>query len=361
MKSEGLIVISEKEFMDHLYSRKFLLVLSIILIVSIIGMITGSAEYNEEIEAYNEIQAVATGDVVVFSGYMGFKPSIMTIFTDVGELLVSLGAILGIAMGFDLITREKESKSLKILLSHPIYRDEVINGKAIGGIIALSLAIIITGLISLAILLIFGIIPTDEEIFPILLFGIVAFMMIFSYFAIALFMSTISEDSGNSLIYTLIVFIFLSILLPVFVADTTIDVIVGDPPEYPEELISDLYSSARSGGPGSDRFALESNERWEQYRTEMQDYWNKRQSLSDFITLLSPTSNFEYIINSLSGIGGNVASVSHGSFSYADTSEETEDPLGILGDLLKNIIALIAIPAIFFGASYVKFMRLDVR
>ena len=360
MKSEGLIVISEKEFMDHIYSCKFLLILSIILIVTIIGMITGSAEYNEMIESYNENQAVVVSSSG-FSGFMGFKPSIMTIFSSVGGLLSSLGAILGIAMGFDLITREKESKSLKILLSHPIYRDEVINGKAIGGIMALLMAIIITGLISLAILLIFGIIPTDEEIFPIIMFGIVAFMMIFSYFAIALFMSTISEDSGNSLIYTLIVFIFLSILLPVFVADTTIDIIVGDAPEYPEDLIMELHSSAREGGHGMDRSTLETNERWVQYRTEMQDYWNKRQSLSDFITLLSPTSNYEYIIYSLSAIGGEQASVIRGSFSYADTSEETSDPFDILGSLLKNIIALVAIPAIFFGASYVKFMRLDVR
>ena len=54
MKSKGLISISEKEFHDHIYSRKFLLFLSIILIVTIIGMATGSVEYNKQIEQYNE-------------------------------------------------------------------------------------------------------------------------------------------------------------------------------------------------------------------------------------------------------------------------------------------------------------------
>jgi ABC-2 type transport system permease protein len=362
MKSEGLFVISEKEFMDHIYSRKFLMILSIILVVAVIGMVTGSAEYNEQIEEYNENQEVAE-DTAGFSGFMGFKPSVMTIFSSVGELLVSLGAILGIAIGFDLITREKESKSLKILLSHPIYRDEVINGKAIGGILALLLALVLTGLISTAILLIFGIIPSGDEIFPIMFFGIAAFMMIFSYFAIALFMSTVSEDSGNSLIYTLIVFISLSILLPVFVADTTVDIIVGDAPEYPEGLMEDLQGSMRRGGPdGGGTSALEENEEWIQYRTDMQDYWNKRQSISDFITLLSPSSNFEHIIDSLSNsrsdpMGGGP----RGSFSYADTSDDADEPMEVLGNLLKNIIALMAVPAIFFGLAYVRFMRLDVR
>ncbi len=361
MRSEGLLVISEKEFMDHINSRKFLMILSIILVVAVIGMITGSAEYNEQIEEYNENQAVAE-DMAGFTGFMGFKPSVMTIFSGVGELLVSLGAILGIAIGFDLITREKESKSLKILLSHPIYRDEVINGKAIGGILALLLALVLTALISVAILLIFGIIPAGDEIFPIVLFGIAAFLMIFSYFAIALFMSTISEDSGTALIYTLIVFIFLSILLPVFVTDTTIDIIVGDAPEYPEELMEELRSM-RGGGPdGGDRSSLEENEEWLQYRTEMQDYWNKRQSISDIITLLSPTSNFEYITDSLSGSGmDTMRSGPPGSFSYADTGEETTGVMDIMGSLFKNIIALMAVPAIFFGLAYVRFMRLDVR
>ena len=59
MNSEGLMVISDKEFMDHLSSRKFLMILAIILAVTIIGMITGSVEYNNEIEEYNSNQAVA--------------------------------------------------------------------------------------------------------------------------------------------------------------------------------------------------------------------------------------------------------------------------------------------------------------
>ncbi|NYT06289.1 MAG: ABC transporter permease [Methanomicrobiales archaeon] len=362
MRSKGLFVIAEKEFMDHIYSRKFLMILSIILIVAIIGMITGSAEYNQQIEDYNENQAEAV-DTGGFTGFMGFKPSLMTIFGSVGDLLMSLGAILGIAMGFDLITREKESKSLKILLSHPIYRDEVINGKAIGGISALFVALLVTGLIAVAILLIFGIVPSGDELFPILLFGIAAFLMIFSYFAIALFMSTVSEDSGNSLIYTLIVFIFLSILLPVFVADTTIDIIVGEAPEYPEELMEEFRGSMRAGGgaPGMDRSALENNEAWVQYRAEMQDYWNKRQSVSDFITLLSPTSNFEHITDSLSGGGPDTMRTREGAFTYADTGDETAGPLDILGSLAKNLVALIVVPALFFGLAYVRFMRLDVR
>ena len=45
--------------------------------------------------------------------YMFVKPSVLLVFYKMSLLFIMIGGILGIAMGFDLITREKESKSLK--------------------------------------------------------------------------------------------------------------------------------------------------------------------------------------------------------------------------------------------------------
>jgi len=56
--------------------------------------------------------------------------------------LVPFGGMLAIATGFDVVPKEKETRSLKTLLSHPVYRDEVINGKALAGVAALGIALI---------------------------------------------------------------------------------------------------------------------------------------------------------------------------------------------------------------------------
>jgi len=369
MKSKGLISISEKEFHDHIYSRKFLLFLSIIIIVTIIGMATGSVEYNKQIEQYNENLHQADE----YSDYMPgwYKPSVMTIFNGVGILLASLGAILGIAMGFDLITKEKESKSLKILLSHPIYRDEVINGKAAGGIMALLLALAITFVVSLGVMLIFGIVPSGEELIYILLFGAAAFLMIFSYFAISMFMSTVAEDSGNALVYTLIVFVFLSSLMPVFVWSSTMDLVIGEPPEYPEELIREMdeiklgmassVAVSDSGGVTEAEIydPFEDNEVWQKYMDDMEEYWNRRQMISGFVNLISPTNNFQNVVNSLT-----FPDLAYTSSSFIRGPMERPGEAGVsdvLSNLLWNFVALAAIPAVFFGAAYVRFMRLDVR
>ena len=371
MKSRGLFVITEKEFQDHTHSRKFLMFLSIILVVTIIGMASGSVDYNKQIDNYNEQLSVVDEDSEMVSYW--YKPSIMTIFVSVGALLASLGSILGIAMGFDLITKEKESKSLKILLSNPIYRDEVINGKAAGGILALLLALFITFVIAFAIMLIFGIVPSGNELMYIALFGLAAFLMIFSYFAISMFMSTVAGDSGNSLVYTLIIFVFLSSLLPIFVWSSTTDLIVGPAPEYPEDLINFDYGVGVGGTTitmtASNEVSVSENdekvtditedEAWKKYMEEMEEYWGKREMISGFVNLLSPTNNFQDIINTLAYSDNGMMSML--SSSYSPTDGESTSIMDVLGKLLWNFVALIAIPVVFFGAAYVRFMKLDVR
>lgn len=73
---------------------------------------------------------------------------------------MTFGAFLGLLMGFELVTREKEEGSLKTLLSHPVYRDSIINGKAMGAFAALSVAIFLILGISVGILMLQGIYPT---------------------------------------------------------------------------------------------------------------------------------------------------------------------------------------------------------
>lgn len=360
MKSHGLPVIAQKELRDHFRSKKFLLIFGIFLIITIIGMATGVAEYTQTLQDYNERQSVA--DDEIYPGGFGWgKPSIVTIYLGVSSLIVTLGAVLGIAMGFDLISKEKETKSLKILLSHPVYRDEVINGKALGGLMALALALGITFIVTFAILLIAGIVPAGDELAKILVYGGAVFLMILSYFALSLFMSTIASDSGKALVYTLIVFVAL-MSLPMVINGSMMNMIIGDPPEFPQDaFISDEAFSlvAVSSAKETGEMAIEEpNPIWEEYEREFDEYWKKRQSVSDIVTLISPTQNLERVSYSLL-IPDYAAIMSSVSFRAGD-DYELEDT-DVFGTIIQNIIALLAFPALFLGCAYVRFMRMDIR
>jgi len=372
--SSGLLTVAHKEFFDHIQSRKFVLIFSIFLIIAIIGMIGGIAQYQKDLKTYTDQRSTASSSPL--AGYMDERPSVMTVFGTVATYLVFLGAILGIAMGFDLITKEKESKSLKILLSHPVYRDEVINGKALGGIAALVLALSIVLFISLATLLIYGIVPNGGELVLIAVFGIVSFLFIFTYFSIALFMSTVSPDSGSALIFTMIIFIVLSSLLPTMANDTVIDALAGSAPQMPQELLDQMKvvvdnSTKSSMISFSD---VGSNPAWKEYNAKMDAYWEKRGVIQGVLSLFSPTMNYERIASqittaatanqiSMRSSGSSVATVTvSGTSSAFETSDHSDtDIAGVLAGIIPNIVALLVFPACFFALSYARFMRMDVR
>jgi len=380
MRSEGLKIIAAKEFNDHLRSRKFHLIFGIILVVAIVGLIAGAVDYQQEISDYNDDQSTVSGDDVVSAGSWQ-KPSILSAFSEMATLMTSVGVILGIAMGFDLITREKESKSLKLLLSHPIYRDEVINGKALGGVTAIALSIGIVLVISFAVLLIFGIVPSLEETIRILIFGALSFLLIFSFFAIALFVSAVAKDSGSAIIYTLIIMIVLSSLLPVFAEGSVYTAVFGQSPDRPDTgttMFSRGGGPASTGGGATDAAASSSSqstwnqevsEEWQEYEEASRAYWQQRQAVGSVIGLLSPTENYDALVSAVTTANTYSVRMTPGSSSGMtadgaadDTSEDGLSSLSsLLGDLAKNIAALIITPALFFGLAWVRFMREDVR
>lgn len=365
MKSNGLKVIAQKELRDHFKSKKFLLIFGIFFIITIFGMVSGAAQYNKDLQSYNDRQSVADDDEFN-RGFGGWgKPSIVTIYLGVSTLIITLGAILGIAMGFDLISKEKETKSLKILLSHPVYRDEIINGKALGGLMALAIALGITFIVTFAVLLISGIVPEGDELSKILVFGGAVFLMILSYFAVSLFMSTVANESGKALVYTLIVFVAL-MSLPMLINGPVMNMIIGEPPEFPEEayMSDSAYSSmevvySESSDGKSEYTEPEPDPVWEKYERESEEYWKKQQSVSDIITLVSPTMNLQTISYKL--LIPDYSKMMSMVFSSDgdDGSEMTETD--VFRDILKNIIALFAFPALFLGLAYVRFMRMDIR
>jgi len=301
-----------------------------------------------------------------YAGWMPEKPSIMLVFSAMMSYMASLGSVLAIATGFDLVSREKETRSLKTLLSHPVYRDEIINGKALGGIAALGFAMVLALAISFAMLLIFSIVPTVEESLAILVFGVVSLLFLLGYFAVALTMSTIARESGSALIYTLVIFVVVSSLIPVL-GMAIGNVFVGDPPQPPQST----PMAVRSGGGGG-YFTSTSSQSvvhvgaddpaWQQYEEDRKRYVERQALVYDISYILSPQMN--YVVVSMAVTNPRVATMLVSPYTYDYTQASTAETPGLadaLAQVWKNLTALIVFPSVFFAAAYVKFMRMDIR
>ncbi|BBL68425.1 ABC transporter permease [Methanoculleus chikugoensis] len=352
MTATGLRIIAGKEFSDHLRSRRFHLLFAILAVVAAVGMITGAVQYSKDLSDYNAVQMIAENedDPTLAGNLAGMKPSVLSAYSQMGMLMAGIGVVLGIAMGFDLVTREKESKSLKSLLAYPVFRDEVINGKALGGVGAIALAMGVVLAVSVAIMALFGIVPNVDEFARILVFGVASFLLVFTFFALALLMSTVSKDSGSALLYSLIVMIVLSSFVPIFAYTPVYSAVFGDAPTPPGMSTYSYQQSSSAYTVTSVAVAYKSDdavdpEALAEYERASREYMNQKRAITDIVTLVSPTGNYQTILGAASQPAG----------------DNTPGLGSLLGALACNIIALLAMPAAFFGLAWVRFMREDIR
>ena len=146
--------ILRKELADHFSSNRFIILFALISMVSLV------TAYMVGLNIRQELQGVAKPRFVF-----------LMLFTSPGALfslvqfVAFFGPLVGLILGFDTINRERNEGTLSKLLAQPIYRDAVINGKFLAGVVVISvmlvsIVLLITGLgLNLA-----GVIPGMEEV-----------------------------------------------------------------------------------------------------------------------------------------------------------------------------------------------------
>jgi len=335
-----MFLVAGKEFADHLASRRFTLVLLLFLILCSVSLYGGVEKYSEKLAAYSD----GTAPAQKFLGYpdwMPEKPSLLAVFLNLTSMVASYGPLLAIAIGFDLVTRERWSGSLKTLLSRPVFRDEIITGKAIGGFAALALAMSIAVLIALALLLLSAIVPSPDELGAILVFWFVSLVYLFTFFSVALFASSVVAESGSALVWSLVAIFVFSSIVP---------------------MAGGILTSATAGTPPvavntSDPHFTE--EVWLQYREELRSFEEHRSRIAMTVNLLSPQRNYLELSVAITSPWVSMWVIPD-PFAL-----RTEDPLpdlpGLIALIWQPIVAMLAFPAVFFGAAYARFMRMDLR
>ena len=255
------LIVAGKELRDHVTSRRFLIIFAILMLISVYSIVTGMDQYNKMLDNYKDGQqqsqqqdwfkeqvaalqkqiaeAQAKGDSQEMIDSLQYQldslvnppmPSVMTIFYSLNQYFVWICILLAIALGFDLITREKEEGSLKSLLSHPVYRDSVINGKTLGAISVLTAAMGATFLVTIAIILFFGVVPSLDELLRVTGYYVLALLICLAFFAVAMAASTLAKNSSMAVLYVLGIVVILAGLTQF--SPQIVSFISGPAPDY---------------------------------------------------------------------------------------------------------------------------------
>ncbi len=399
-----MFIVAEKELKDQITSKRFIAILAIFMLLAIYAMVTGMDSYNKSLEYYKndvstdnpyrqetinsmqkqiadagargasaeEIQSLKDSLEYYMNPPM---PSVLQVFSSFALLFTILGMILSVSMGFDQVSREKEEGTLKTVLSSPMYRDALINGKALGAIATLAIVIAATFLMTLAIMLLYGVVPGADDLLRLAVFFIAALLYCAVFFAIAMLMSTIAKNSAIAVIYTIgvvfliLIFSILSSLIGTMVAG----LVMGPEPDMPVYPVTyPVYTSTNDTiiyKNGTTEPVPVPIPTYSPANDEYYNYMTKKYQISaqisDVLNTVSPIYDFSGFL----GLGGNSISGAilskqkpyDPTSSYWSPTTKTISVLESVSYVWTKVLGLIVEIILAFGLTYVAFMRMDIR
>ncbi len=197
---QGISAVYRKEMADHFSSFRFVILFALIAMVSVITSYMAGITLKESLEGVAKPQFV----------FLMLFNTTGAMFSMV-QFVAFFGPLIGIVLGFDTINRERAEGTLIKILTQPIFRDAVINGKFLAGvttitIMLVSIVLIISGLG----LILLGVVPGAEEIWRLLLYIVISVFYISFWLGLSILFSIFFRSIATSALASVALWIFLS-------------------------------------------------------------------------------------------------------------------------------------------------------
>jgi ABC-2 type transport system permease protein len=304
-------VVFWKELADHFSSRRFMILIFIIVLTGLWA-------------TYASGQAIRQNTESIPAQF-----AFLLLLTSSGETLFSLatflgffGPLVGITLGFDSISGEYARGTLSRVLSQPIYRDSFINGKFLAGLatVAVLWASILLLVIGLGITLL-GFPPNPEELWRMLIFTAVGIFYVGFWLALAMLFSLVFQKTVTAALASMAVWLFLTLFVSV-VSQGIASMIVPDA-STPETMA-------------------------------------RRADVENVIDRISPSTLFAESVHILLNPAARVFGLA--LQSQAEGILPTPLALGQSLNLIwPHLTTMFGLVAICFGISYIFFMRAEIR
>lgn len=312
----GLFAVFRKELADHFNSKRFVILSLLVYLAGIATIYVAAQNIRSGITESTQFVFlrlfIVSGETLPFS-----FPFFLALFVP----------IIGIALGFDAVSSERASGTLSRLLSQPLYRDSVINGKFLAGLITLAVLVLsIVALVAGMGLRMIGVPPNAEEILRIFAFIFLSIIYGAFWMSLAVLFSVFFNRTATSALASIALWIFFFLFMPMIAR-----VIAGS--VFPVDQNSSVALLVQNDGLYRALSHLSPNTL----------YGEAVQAL--LLPELSSTSEVMMMI-SIYGAG------------------MMPTPLPLSQSLMlvwPQLTSLIALTALCFAVSYIRFMREEIR
>jgi len=199
----GTWEVFRKELADHLSSIRSYILFSMVYLIG----------FSTAYESIGSIRAelTRTGGESVFLKLFTMQAGVIPSFLGI---IIFFGPLIGLILAFDAINRELSSGTLGNVLSQPVHRDSMINGKFMAGVATVSL--IFAGVIILMIgvgVANLGVLPTFVEFLRLMSFLLISIVYLSMWIALGLLFSILFRREGTSALASIATWLFFSIFI----------------------------------------------------------------------------------------------------------------------------------------------------
>jgi ABC-2 type transport system permease protein len=199
----GWITVAAKEFADHLTSVRFYVLLVVVAAAALIPLYFAA-------ERIRALASDASGAAAIFLALFTIGPEGVG-FVRVDQFVGIAAPLLGLGFAFDAVNGERSQGTLPRLLSQPLHRDDVINGKFAAGLAIIALALVVMiAIISGFGLLRLGITPDPSEVVRLLAWLVVTMLYVALWLAFGLFLSVVIRRAATSALVGFGVWLFVA-------------------------------------------------------------------------------------------------------------------------------------------------------
>src|SRR6266540_2271081 len=317
-RGPGWRVVMGKELAEGLTSLRFLILLGLLSLAAAGPVYAASGAIRDAAER-------ASGAAAVFLALFTIGADPVPSFVG---LVGFLAPLLGIAFGFDAINGERAQGTMPRLLSQPIHRDDVINGKVAAGLAVIATILVaLTALVAGIGIIRLGITPSAEDVLRLIAWLVVSIVYVAFWLSFATLCSVAFRRAASSVLVS--IGLWLGVTL------------------FAEFLVSAVASFVAPAGANAATEDLVANAKWTQLLSQLSPSYLYQEAT---VVLFNP---------SIRTIG-----VLLPSQAEQLQTGGVPSPLSIDQSLLlvwPQIVAIVALTVISFAVAYVLFLRQEVR
>jgi ABC-2 type transport system permease protein len=199
---QGLGVVVLKELSDHFASAR-MRILEWLVILTALAAVYG---------AIQQVRDVTAEDPFLFLRLFTTARDPLPSFVAFLSFLVPLMAI---GLGFDAVNGEHNRRTLSRVLSQPIYRDALLFGKFLAGLLTLTVSFVSLWLLVIGLgLIMLGVPPGGEEMARAFLFLLITIIYAGVWLSLAMLFSVIFRSAATAALVTLGLWLFASVIWP---------------------------------------------------------------------------------------------------------------------------------------------------